>query len=299
MRWAASSLPIGRAFLVGCPRSGTTLLQSLISAHPDVVSFPETFFFRRTLPAGRFRRHLGLAASGAAGVLDDLDGFGVAADPAHTRLPLVTAGQYARCFTRRMDRSALQTGASLWLEKTPSHARHIPQIERLVARARFIHIVRAGEAVVASIQEASERDPTVWPRLAPLDNVEVWRRYVRYSQICVGRENHAFVSYERLVAVPEAVLTSLSKFLELRIDAKILAALLTGYRASSKQVIGRLVRSDGADLLAREPWKDDVAGALTNRNDAKFRSLFSEPEQERITRAVAQEREAVASLPFL
>jgi len=34
-----------RAFLVGCPRSGTTLLQAMLFAHPEIYSFPETNFF--------------------------------------------------------------------------------------------------------------------------------------------------------------------------------------------------------------------------------------------------------------
>lgn len=34
-------------FLVGCPRSGTTLLQRLLDAHPDVAVAPETFFVER------------------------------------------------------------------------------------------------------------------------------------------------------------------------------------------------------------------------------------------------------------
>ena len=39
-----SAMPRG-IFLVGCPRSGTTLLQSLIAAHPLVTSFSESNFF--------------------------------------------------------------------------------------------------------------------------------------------------------------------------------------------------------------------------------------------------------------
>lgn len=35
----------GRFFIVGFPRSGTTLLQSLLAAHPQIASFPESYFF--------------------------------------------------------------------------------------------------------------------------------------------------------------------------------------------------------------------------------------------------------------
>jgi hypothetical protein len=37
-------------FIVGCGRSGTTLLKSILSAHPALYVMPETFFFRSILP---------------------------------------------------------------------------------------------------------------------------------------------------------------------------------------------------------------------------------------------------------
>ncbi|NJL67494.1 MAG: sulfotransferase [Microcoleus sp. SM1_3_4] len=38
-----------RIFLVGCPRSGTTILQSLLASHPEIISFPESKFFHYLL----------------------------------------------------------------------------------------------------------------------------------------------------------------------------------------------------------------------------------------------------------
>src|SRR5882762_5158168 len=38
-----------RVFIVGCPRSGTTLVQALLARYPGVHSFPETRFFEALL----------------------------------------------------------------------------------------------------------------------------------------------------------------------------------------------------------------------------------------------------------
>jgi hypothetical protein len=292
--------PVGRAFLVGCPRSGTTLLQSLIAAHPDAISLPETFFFARIAPSGR-RGRLGLAPRTAPAVLADLDALGLAADPAPGRLPLLTVHRYARRFTRRMDQAAREANASLWLEKTPRHARHIDLIEREVPRVRFVHIVRAGEAVVASLQEASEHDPVVWPPMTPLEAAQMWQRYLGYTTACVERAGHAFVAYERLVAAPAEVMRPLCGFLGLRDDNAALDAVLSGYRASAAGVTGRARRvgHETGTAVAEEPWKHDVGGEISNRNDAKFRRRFSEAEQAEISAVVAQRRDAVAALPFL
>ena len=36
-----------RLFVVGCSRSGTTIVQRLLAGHKDLISFPETAFFQR------------------------------------------------------------------------------------------------------------------------------------------------------------------------------------------------------------------------------------------------------------
>ena len=58
--------PKQRIFLVGCPRSGTTLLQSLLAAHPDITSFPESHFFRHLIDNRRWlHRTFGIASKRA------------------------------------------------------------------------------------------------------------------------------------------------------------------------------------------------------------------------------------------
>lgn len=290
-----------RAFLIGCPRSGTTLLQSLLFAHPGVVSFPETFFFAKVVPSPpeRVRRRLRIASAQAPRALRDLDSFGVPADPHPRHLPSLTVNGYARRFVRRMDRAAIEAGARMWLEKTPRHARYVDRIQSVVPDARFIHLVRAGEAVAASLRDASNHDPAVWPSSTPPQLVEVWRRYLRISLRCIGRPNHCFVSYERLVEEPGPVLVALCEFLGLHCDPSLLERMLAGYAASSEKVIGRLVRGPGAATLATEPWKAGTDRAIANRNQGKLQRLFTDEERAVIVAAVAEQDAAVATIPFL
>lgn len=290
-----------RAFLVGCPRSGTTLLQSLIAAHPEVVSFPETFFFSKVVPGPphRWRRRLGFASTEAPVVLRDLGALGVPADPSPPRLPTVTIHGYARRFVRRMDRAAGDASAGLWLEKTPSHARHIARITREIPDVRFVHLIREGEAVAASLRGAGNADPEVWNSSTALQLVQVWSRYLRYSEPWIGHPRHVFVSYERLVDETADVMPRLCGFLGVSTDSAAIDQILSGYGASSERVVGRLVRSAGQPALETEPWKLDVSDQIANRNDVKFRQLFTPAEQAEVTVAVRREQALVASFPCL
>lgn len=288
---------IGRAFLVGSPRSGTTLLQSLLTAHPSVVSFPETFFFEKVVPRAGLRRRLGLASARTPEAIANLDALGIGCGAARDPGRLASVGRCARIFTARMDAAARRADASLWLEKTPGHLRYVAEIERHVPRARIVHLVRAGEAVVASLHEVKQRHPDVWHGPEDLDElVGVWRANLHRTRDCVGRPNHAFVSYERLVEDPAGVMAALCAFLDLRGDSDAIDQVLAGYGASAAKVTGRVNGSVG---VVEEPWKATVAAPISNRNDAKFRALFSEAEQAVIREAVARERAVVESIPYL
>ena len=56
---------IKRLMIVGCPRSGTTLLQSILSAHNDVFSLPETHFYPQLCSSSPFSRYLGISTRAA------------------------------------------------------------------------------------------------------------------------------------------------------------------------------------------------------------------------------------------
>ena len=64
---------IKRVLLVGCPRSGTTILQAILSSHPEVFSLPETHFFPALCSNNSFIRKLGLSTLKAKKVLLEIE----------------------------------------------------------------------------------------------------------------------------------------------------------------------------------------------------------------------------------
>lgn len=95
--------------------------------------------------------------------------------------------------------SELKPNARVVLEKTPENAKHIPLIKHLVPDARFIHIVRDGRDVVASLVAASSSWGGRW---APADlraAAAMWREHVLGARSAAGDDRYIEVRYDDLL----------------------------------------------------------------------------------------------------
>jgi hypothetical protein len=137
-------LPVSRhrspiAFLIGCGRSGTTLLGELLGTMPGVHYLHEPY-------------------AAWAAVDPRLDFSGLYTAPPHQvfmdadDVDRLVRGRFERIFLRRGPR-----GGSLIVEKTPTNSFRIPYLCSLAPQARFIHILRDGRAVVRSIERVAMR----------------------------------------------------------------------------------------------------------------------------------------------
>lgn len=259
-----------RTFVVGCPRSGTTIVQALLARHPAIYTLPETAFFEQlhgdlewrwgdvfTSPRRlRWRQRLGFTRrhvrQSFAALHHQLSGSLPSA-----RIPL-QAGTLSRRFLSLLDRSAAAAGRGMWLEKTPNHLLYIPEIEALAPDSNFVHVIRRGADVLASLIDVYLRfendhvfgGGTVhWARR--------WNRAVHIHSQHVGRANHHFVFLEDLIQQPEAEWNRLCAFLELPADATLDQAC--------QQTI--------ADL-DHEPWKVSAINGQLREADRKVESLF-------------------------
>lgn len=262
-----------RVFLVGCPRSGTTLVQSLLAAHPLVVSFPETHFFRFVAPQHRLPRALGLASSRARSRIGEFASE-LGRPELMKRFPFhVTARGATRSFVRLLDDLAHEQEARMWVEKTPGHLHHIAPIEQRVAGARFVHVVRNGEDVVASMYEVTHAHPDVWGGARSLDEcIDRWLGDLAITRGCAGRRDHCIVRYETLVERPHGELERLCSFLELEYVESMLE-----------------LQADAAEplVLDSEPWKERAKMALQMSERRKFDELFDDYQRRHVTRRLA------------
>ncbi len=258
-----------RTFVVGCPRSGTTIVQALLARHPAIHTFPETAFFEqlhgklewrwgdaRAKDRTRWRQRLGLARRRTRETFSILHRQLIGGPP----LPWTPLGTQAlsRRFLALLDRSAAAAGRSMWLEKTPNHLLYIPEIEALAPDARFVHVVRRGVDVLASLADVHlrfENDAVFgggtvhWARR--------WNRAVQIHHQHVDRANHYFVFLEDLVRQPDAEWARLCDFLGLAAD--------TPLDSACQQSIAN---------LHDEPWKVSAIHGQLRKADPKVDGLF-------------------------
>jgi hypothetical protein len=252
---------VGRIFIVGAPRSGTTLVQSLLAAHSAVTSFTESHFFdghffplpwvKRSLltrnPAPRVRAFL--AENGEAGPA--AAEFFAPAGRWELRLRALLPFATRRVACRLLDildELAFDRGASHWVEKTPRHLHHLALLDSLskpAMRTTFVHVIRRGLDVVVSLNKASRS----WQRHYDLDTcARRWNGDLGMSLRRVDSPDDHFVFYEELTTDPEEILVRLLEWLGLAWEPQILdtyadaAAQLVTSSETWKAGVGREIR---------------------------------------------------------
>lgn len=255
-------------FIVACPRSGTTLLQSLLASHSEIISFPETKFFSRAYPRKEPRhRSCGLTSRQLYPHLQDF--FSNDLDRPDIAKKLPKSGLYAWYiwhFFDLLNRIAQEKGKKVVLEKTPNHINFLKDIDEYLPHAKVVHIVRNGPDVVASLYALAQSSPEIWGEFQDLSIcLERWvnktKRSLNRTRI---KDNHVLVRYEHLVRNPEEEIRRLCDFLRLNFEE----SMLTQYRVVSDSL-----------LRNHEYWKTGVSGSIQRPQYTQFDRVLTKEQQ--------------------
>lgn len=220
---ARSTRPPGEAteppapFIVGVPRSGTTLLRLMCDAHPGLSIPPEMGFMPAV--AGLRGRGAGLRRAFFEAVTgmeswDDANLPRAAFGRALSEVEPFTVGEGVRAFYRLY---AARFGKARWGDKTPAYCLHMDKIEKVLPEARFVHIIRDGRDVALSLRG-------LWfsPGERVEQQAELWRNWILTARRLGRRRRHyTEVRYEELVADPAAVLRKVCDFVGLGYDPRM------------------------------------------------------------------------------
>ena len=145
-------------FVVGCPRSGTTLLQRMLDQHPQLAVSNDTHFIPRAIEGLTEGTDLPLTPE----LIERVRGY-----RRFPRLGLSEAavsGAAAKARTYGEFVSALyfefgrMHGKPLAGEKTPDYVRYLPLLHALFPWVRTVHIIRDGRDVTLSTLEWAPED---------------------------------------------------------------------------------------------------------------------------------------------
>lgn len=222
-------------FVVGCERSGTTLLRTMLDSHQRLAIPPESYF-----PLEWIRHADSLAPHGRPDLgrlaerlsrddrfrrwelnSSDVELQWIADRPID--LPSAIRSVF-RCY-------ALREGKELFGDKTPSFVTGIPELAKAFPESRFIHIVRDGRDVALSLVDRKHQPPHTLP-----DGAIFWAKRVQQGQSGgsrIGANRYRAIRYEDLVDGPESMLRSLCAFLSLPFDPEMLAYSGRGARAAA------------------------------------------------------------------
>lgn len=212
--------PFRPVFIGGCSRSGTTLLGALLGAHSRCICVPEMPFkfdlltrlnwssgvdwdelARLLKPMGKFRQW-GISARQVADV-----GKEEASDYPRTIDHIVAL------YVDRVGKADVDH----WVDHSPENIKNLNGLLAQFPDARFVHIIRDGRAVAASLLKLGWGPNTV-PAVA-----RHWAQALGYGLAAELRHPDLVkrVRYEQLVRQPAAVLREICGFLGLQYEEQL------------------------------------------------------------------------------
>ena len=212
--WRA--VPSARAtpvFMIGFPRSGTTLLEQILASHPDVTTLEE----RDTL------------VDAASELLGGAEAFARWADLQDQEIERLRALYWQRV------RTALpgSPGTSLFIDKQPLNAVLLPLIQRLFPAAKIILVLRDPRDVVLSCYQQRFSMNVAMYQLLRLDTAcayyDLVMRLLEVSRRKLPLQLHT-VKYEDLIASFDPTVRALLGFLELEWNEQV-----TRYAETARQ----------------------------------------------------------------
>jgi len=238
-------------YVVGNPRSGTTMLGFILHKHPMVYTFLELHFFDRMWdPRGR---HRPLSRYEAIDLAQRLAGRGrrwgdtkrlFLGSPAYTPDVVDVDSQNDLCpvdiYKAFLCANTLEHGKTIPCEQTPNYVYYLPEILEAFPKARVVNIVRDPRDVLLSQKkrwrryyhrprEITRTDALrLWMNYHPITASWLWRAAVKQALLFEGHPRVYSVRFEDILEDPERAVEDICSFIGITYQPEMLNIPMRG-----------------------------------------------------------------------
>jgi Sulfotransferase family len=271
-------------FIVGCLRSGTTLLRRMVDAHPHLAIIHETEWVPRW-----FEKGIGITPDGLVTpeLIDRLLEFRKFADLRIGREELeslLEGGEplsYSSFVSGIFDLYGKAQGKRLVGEKSPGYVRYLRTLHHLWPEAKFVHLIRDGRDVCLSVMNWKKAGRTAgryapWAE-DPISTAALWWewhvRLGREAGASLGPVLYHEIRYESLLAQPEDECRALCAFLGIPYDG----AMLRYHEGRTRHEPGLDAKAAWLPITSGlRDWRSEIPAEDLERFEAIVGDLLSE-----------------------
>jgi hypothetical protein len=270
-------------FIIGSPRSGTSLLRLLLTSHSEIVIPPECGFI-----VWLHQKYSNWAARDAIDsslrcqFLDELFACKKFDTWALNRMALDSliikqkpadyATLCALIYTAYSHQHSRST--TIWGDKNNFYIDFLPTLNEIYPEARFLHIVRDGRDVACSYREVMQNKSAspYAPKLkTDIESIAIeWSANVLKVADSLNRLSNPrkmTVHYEDMVQKPESVLSSICSWLSLTYEPRMLA-------------FHEINRRKQLEPALTMDWKQRTMEPISADTVGRYRTLLSAEEQD-------------------
>ena len=276
-------------FIVGSPRSGTTLLQRIIRSHSNISSpTGESQFIvplyrnvdifgdlsrleniRRVLKE-MYRINPNYLETDFHGIRFDIPTLSQQFyDEKRNTLPKIISGL--------LEKNANGEGKGRWLDKTPYYTLHMKTLKELFPNARFVHIIRDGRDCALSMLKR-RKDLNI-------HNIffagQIWKQYVETGQEIgskLGSKRYFELRYEDLIKDQDYNIKGICKFLGEDFENSMIDFQKSTDKYNKTPLLAKPIQTDNhSKWLEKMPARqvrvfESVAGDTLKRNNYNLRT---------------------------
>lgn len=248
-------------FILGVPRSGTTLLRLLLNAHSQIAICGEIHFFDQVKEIEKRLPELNN---------DNLDEFFNYLNNTYSLQKLTRKDElfknvkellkkekkatYEKFYSYLMEEYARLDNKKIIGEKTPQNIRYVNDILKMFPNAKIIHIIRDPRAAIASMLKVD------WTADDVIINTLKWKIDILFAEDYKKKSlNFKEVYYEKVIEKPEETLKDLCSFIGVEYEDTILE-----FHKTAKQYIGN------------QPEKVNTFKPLSSASLSKWKEELSE-----------------------